>query len=227
MAEVKLTIRKDFPRPPDGVVAAFRAVPTGWAVDAQGRRGALDPGIKPIFAAPRVAGTALTVQSAARDNLAPYAALSCARPGDVLVIATGDFTGASVVGDILVGMAKNAGIVAVVTDGLVRDIQGLREVGIPVFARGLSPNSPGKTGPGAVGGRIGLGGEAIEAGDIVIGDEDGVVIVRREHAEAVLDEIETTVRAKEQQMDAAVRDGAKAPAWLDAVLAGDDVRFID
>lgn len=226
MAETKLTIRKDFPRPPAEVVAAFREIPTGWAVDAQNRRGALDYGIRPIFGTARVAGPALTVESAARDNLAPYAALAYARPGDVLVIATGNYTGGSVAGDILAGMAKNAGIAAIVTDGLVRDIQGLREVGPPVFARGLSPNSPGKAGPGSVGLPISIGGEAIAAGDIVLADEDGVVVIPRGQAEAVLAAIEQ-IRAKEVRMDAAVRGGAAAPDWLEAVLASEEVRFVE
>jgi len=225
MAEVRLTIRKEFARPAAELVNGLRDVPTGWLVDAQGRRGALDFGIRPLLAAPRVIGAALTVLSAPRDNLAPYAALAYARPGDVLVIATGDYTGASVVGDILAGMARNAGIVAIVTDGLVRDIEGLREVGLPVFARGLSPNSPQKNGPGTVGLRISLGAEVVDAGDIVVGDEDGVVIVPQARAEAVLAGLEA-IRAKEAQMDSAVRQGARAPGWLAGVLEGDDVHFV-
>jgi 4-hydroxy-4-methyl-2-oxoglutarate aldolase len=226
MAETRLTIRREFPRPSDDVLAAFRGVPTGWAVDAQGRRGALDPGIRPLVGSGRICGPALTVQSAARDNLAPYAALRFARPGDILVIATGGWQGGSVAGDILVGMARNVGIAAVVTDGMVRDIEGLRAVGLPLFARGLSPNSPGKQGPGSIGLRIALGGEAVDAGDIVIGDQDGVAIVPRGAAGSVLAALEA-VRAKEAQMEAALADGVREPAWLEAALAGDDVVFLD
>lgn len=225
MAETRLTIRRTFPRLPAEVVAAFREIPTGWAVDAQDRRGALDVSIRPLCGALSIAGTALTVQSAARDNLAPYAALRYARPGDVLVIATGGWLGGSVAGDILAGMARNAGIAAIVTDGLVRDIQGLREVGLPIFARGLSPNSPGKTGPGSVGLPVSLGGEVVTPGDLVLADEDGVVVVPREQAETVLAAIEG-VRAKEARMEAAVQAGARAPDWLDGVLEG-EVRFLD
>jgi 4-hydroxy-4-methyl-2-oxoglutarate aldolase len=226
MAETRLTVRREFPRPADDVLAGFRGVPTGWAVDAQGRRGAPDPGIRRLVGSGRISGPALTVRSAARDNLAPYAALRFARPGDILVIATGDWQGGSVVGDILAGMAKNAGIAAIVTDGLVRDIEGLRAVGLPVFARGLSPNSPAKSGPGSVGLPIALGGEAVDAGDIVIADEDGVVIVPQAHAAAVLAALDG-VRAKEAQMEAAVEDGAREPGWLDAVLRAEDVAFLD
>ena len=120
-------------------------------VDANGRRGALDYRIRPLTNAKKFCGVALTVWTRARDNLAPYAAIQYAKPGDVMVIATDDYEQASVVGDVLVGMAKNQGVAAFVTDGMVRDIEGLNAVGIPVFARGLSPNSPYKDGPGTIG----------------------------------------------------------------------------
>ena len=88
-------------------------------------------------------------------------------------------------GDVMLGMARNAGIVALVTDGMVRDIDGLDGVGIPVFARGLTPNSPFKDGPGEIGLPIAIGGVIVEAGDLIVGDQDGVVVVARSVAEAV------------------------------------------
>ena len=221
-----LTIRRSFPRPESEIVRAFEGAFTGHVVDAQGRRGAIDHAIRPLVIGAPFAGTALTVLSAPRDNLAPYAALEVARPGDVLVVATGDYEGAAVVGDILVGMAKNCGVVAVVTDGAVRDIAGLEGVGLPIFARGLTPNSPQKHGPGFIGFEVSLGGEVVRSGDVVVGDRDGLVVVPRERARATLEALEG-VRAKERQMEAAVRDGARAPAWLAGVLAGPGVRFVD
>ncbi|MGH6945481.1 MAG: RraA family protein, partial [Geminicoccaceae bacterium] len=147
-------------------MTAFRGMPTGFIVDALGRRGALDHTLRPIFDGGAFAGVALTVWTAPRDNLAPYAALKVARPGDVLLVATGPYEGASVLGDLAIGMARNRGIVAAVTDGLVRDVDGIRAVGIPVDARGLSPNSPEKNGPGEIGGTIALGGVTVTAGDV-------------------------------------------------------------
>src|SRR6185437_6515446 len=114
--------------------------------------------------------------------LAPWAALEIAKPGDVLVVATGEHLGHSVIGDVMVGLARNCGIVAVVTDGLVRDIPGIDATGLPVFARGVSPNSPWKNGPGEVGTPISLGGVIIDAGDILVGDSDGVAVVPRARA---------------------------------------------
>ncbi|HEX2114871.1 MAG TPA: RraA family protein [Alphaproteobacteria bacterium] len=157
-------------------------------------------------------------RSGPSDNLATYAALSVAKPGDVLLVATENCESAAVTGDIVVGMAKNAGIVAVITDGLVRDIDGIEQVGLPVFARGLSPNSPFKNGPGRIGFPVSVGGLTIESGDIVVGDRNGVVVVPRLSVPGVLSELEK-VKKKEKEMDEAVAAGAKYPSWIPDYLA--------
>ena len=222
----QLTIRRDFPRPTADEIAPFLTAPTGWVVDAQGRRGALPPWIRPLSRQNRFVGTALTVRTRPVDNLAPYAALKFAKPGDVLVVAVDASTTTSIIGDILLGMAKNAGIVACVTDGLVRDIEGINQVGIPTFAQGLSPNSPFKDGPGEIGGTISLGDVMIGAGDLLIGDIDGVVVVPRGDVRTVGAEL-AAIADKEARMEQVVKSGAKYPAWLDDILKSDRVRIID
>ncbi len=222
----QLKIRRDFPRPTAAERAAFETAPTGWVVDAQGRRGALPHWIRPISTATRFVGTALTVRTRPVDNLAPYAALKFAKPGDVLVVAVDGSDTASVLGDILLGMARNAGIVAAVTDGVVRDITGINQVGLPTFARGLSPNSPLKDGPGEVGYPVTLGGVLVNPGDLVVGDIDGVVVVSRGAVGTVGSEL-AAIAEKERKMEAAVAAGAKYPAWLDDVLASARVRYED
>jgi 4-hydroxy-4-methyl-2-oxoglutarate aldolase len=227
MAEAPtLSIRSTWPRPPEALRAAFAEAPTGWVVDAQGRRGALHHGIRALTKATRIVGAALPVWSRGRDNLAPYAALAVVRPGDVLVVATEDYEAASVAGDILLGMARNAGVVGFVTDGVVRDVPGLDAVGIPVFARGVSPNSPQKDGPGTIGLPVTLGGVVVAPGDLVVADGDGVVIVPLAEAGTVAAALEE-VRAKEAAMDDAVKAGATQPGWLAARLARPDIRFLD
>lgn len=221
-----LTVRRNFARPPESLVRQLAAAPTGWVVDGNGRRGALDWRIGPLTRAQRFCGVALTVWSRARDNLAPYAAIQFARPGDVMVIATDAYEEASVVGDILVGMAKNQGVSAFVTDGMVRDIDGLNAVGIPVFARGLSPNSPYKDGPGTIGLPISLGGVAVEAGDVMVGDQDGVVVVARANLERVVEAL-AEIRAKEEKMEKLVASGAKLPPGMEQMIAEKGVRFVD
>jgi 4-hydroxy-4-methyl-2-oxoglutarate aldolase len=223
--ETALTIRRNFERAAAELLRRFGQVPTGNVCDSQGRTGALDYRIKPVSAASAFCGTALTVDAGPRDNLAAWAALEVARPGDVILIRTGEFCDSSVVGDIYVGMAKNAGVVAIVTDGAVRDIPGIDAVGIPVFARGVSPNSPWKNGPGRVGLPIAIGGVTVDAGDIVVGDQDGVVIVPRAGAAAAADEL-TSVLAKEAKMEQGVKAGLIVPAWLADARKAKGVTFI-
>ena len=221
-----LSVRREHPRADASLVAQLAAVSTGWIVDANGKRGALSSTIRPISRATNFCGTAYTVRTRGRDNLAAYAALAYARPGDVLVLCTDGYTEASVVGDVFIGLARNLGVVAVVTDGMVRDVAGIDAVGIPVFAQGLNPNSPHKDGPGELGTQGCLGGVAVASGDVVRGDADGIVIVPRSAAADVVADLDR-VRQQEASMDQWVRDGLTAPPWLQAALSAERVRLID
>jgi 4-hydroxy-4-methyl-2-oxoglutarate aldolase len=221
-----LQVKRNFSRPAEALVKRLARAPTGWVVDANGRRGALDYRIRALTSAKKFCGVALTVWTRACDNLSPYAAIQYAKPGDVLVIATDGYEQASVTGDVMVGMAKNQGISAVVTDGLVRDIEGLNAVGIPVCARGLSPNSPQKDGPGAIGLPVSLGGVAVNAGDVILGDQDGVVVVAREALEEVAAAL-AEIEVKEARMDALVRDGARLPPGLEKLISEKGVKLLD
>lgn len=221
-----LTIRRTFPRPDDGLIGAFTGVPTGNVCDAQGRKGALDAVVQPLTTRSAFAGPALTVHAGPRDNLAPWAALGVARPGDVLVIATGGYRLSSVVGDVYVGMARNCGIAAIVTDGMVRDVAGIEATGVPVFAAGVSPNSPEKNGPGEIGLTVVCGGRSVTAGDIVVGDADGVVVVGRTDAADVQAALQQ-VFAKEKAMEAQVAAGDKTPPWLAEAMQRLGTRYLD
>jgi 4-hydroxy-4-methyl-2-oxoglutarate aldolase len=166
------------------------------------------------------------VHTRPRDNLACWAALEACRPGDVLVIACNAYEEASVIGDVFVAMAKNNGVVACVTDGMVRDLAGINEVGLPVFARGLTPNSPFKDGPGEIGLSVAIGGVSVASGDIVLGDGDGVVVIPRGEIALVREQLEA-VRGKEANMEAGVRSGEKTPPWLAEALKVKGVRYVD
>lgn len=215
-----IAVRHHFDRATAAHVQAFASISTGWIVDAQGKRGALSSAIRPISRVHGFCGTAYTVRTRGRDNLAAYAALAQAKAGDVLVIATDEYAEASVVGDVFIGLARNLGVLAVVTDGMVRDVAGIDAVGIPVFAQGLSPNSPYKDGPGELGTEVNIAGLRVVSGDIVRGDADGVVVVPAAQAAQVLSAIER-VRTQEAKMDSWVRDGLTQPPWLaDAIDSG-------
>ncbi len=194
-------------RPPAELVEGFRGAPTSFIVDAMGGTGALDWRIKPLVGRSLV-GIALTCDCGPLDNLAFMAALADCRPGDVLVVATGGHVGAAVTGDLLIGVAKNRAAAGFVTDGLVRDLDDLETIGLPVYAMGVTPNSPQRRGPGSVGLPVVCGGVLVATGDVVVGDRDGVVIVPRARLSATLDSLEH-VKAMEAVTLERVRGGLK------------------
>src|SRR3712207_3888479 len=186
----------------------FRGVQTSHLVDAMDGRGAMDWRIKPLDPA-RAAfvGPALTAFAYPADVVGVMGALGEAQPGDVVVVANDAYRTTAVVGDLVIGMMRNKGVAAFVTDGLARDKAGIVATGLPVFAAGIVPTSPATNGPGVVGAPIVCGGLPVRPGDIVVGDEDGVVVVPLERAEAVLAALDA-VRAMEAKAVAAVDSGA-------------------
>jgi 4-hydroxy-4-methyl-2-oxoglutarate aldolase len=219
-----VTICKKFSRPAADIVKQFK-VPTGYITDVQGRRGALDCSIKPMFDFPSIAGTAVTVKTVPDDNLAVFAAMDVLQAGDVLVIAIDNWTGSAVFGDLIAGMFKNIGVVGVVTDGAVRDVAGISQVGLPVYARGLTPNSSQKNGPGTVGAEIGIGGVIIRSGDLIVGDRDGVTVLPQEKIPEALEGMQA-VRERERNIEDRIAAGMTMPDWVKEFLASDRVKYI-
>lgn len=222
-----LQIRRGFSRPDRTVLDSFRNVQTEHLADAMGGRGALDYQIKPID--PQRAAfvaTAVTCLCGPGDNLAIVAALAFLQPGDAIVAATDSFSGLAVVGRRVTGMARNRGAVAIVTDGLARDTPGIRANGIPVFCRGVTPNSATASGPGAVGEQVVVGGVAVQCGDIVVGDSDGVVVIPQARIGEVLMRLEA-VRAREADLAAKLASGLGVSRTVTELLDSPRVRFLD
>jgi 4-hydroxy-4-methyl-2-oxoglutarate aldolase len=194
-------------RPRPEIVERFRTVPTSFIVDAMGGTGALDWRIKALVGNSLV-GVALTCDCGPLDNLAFIAALADCRPGDVFVVATAGHVGAAVTGDLLIGVAKNRGAAGFVTDGLVRDLDDLESIGLPVFAMGVTPNSPQRRGPGSVGLPVVCGGVLVASGDVVVGDRDGVVVIPHARLSATVANLEH-VKAMEAATLERVRGGLK------------------
>ena len=214
-----LTIRRHFPRPTAEQVAAFQGVPTGHLVDAMGGRGCLPHEIRALFPDKiDMVGVAVTCHTGPADNLALFGAIDVAERGDILVAATDRFVSTAVTGDLLLGMARNKGVVGLVTDGLVRDIPGLQAVGLPIFCAGVTANSPARSGPGHIGTPIVIGDVVVNAGDILVGDSDGVVVVPRERADHLISML-VGIRAAEQALEAKVRGGLTVPDFIRDVLS--------
>jgi 4-hydroxy-4-methyl-2-oxoglutarate aldolase len=221
-----ITVKRSWARPDAETVAKFGAAPSGNVSDAAGRAGSLEPHIKPVTPQFKFAGTALTIDAGKHDNLAFWAALDSVRPGDVMMVATHGHTECAVVGDLIISFARNRGAVAVVTDGMVRDKEMLAELGLPVFSAGVRPSGPTKRGPGSVGLPVWVGGQRVEAGDIVVGDMDGVVVVPQAmiaDALPVLDQI----AEKESGMEEDGRNGLPSPRNIDSFLGGVVINHVD
>ena len=222
---VMLTIRRNIQRPSKALLKSFDGMPTGFVTDAYNGKGCLDFEIKPLMPAMAFHGPAITAYCGPMDNLAAMALLDFAKKGDVIVIATSGDDTAATIGDLWAFWAKKIGVAAIVCDGLVRDVAGLLKVGIPIFARGIKPNSAFKHGPGEVNMDVTCGGVAIGPGDIIVGDRDGVVAVPLAQAEQVAAQLEL-VKKKESEAEARVKGGEKLKFWDPAAL-GDRVRYID
>lgn len=209
-----LTIHRGHRRPGRTLIEAFRGASTSHLVDAMNGRGSLDWRIKPLDPGhARFVGPALTAHSYPADIHGMVGAAMEAEAGDVICCANDGFTGTAVIGDLAAGIMRNKGVAAFITDGLARDRAGIVAAGLPVFAVGISPNSPASTGAGQVGAPIVLGGVPIASGDIVVGDEDGVVVIPQGQAEAVLDRLRA-VRAAEKEAEQSVKAGATSmPSW--------------
>lgn len=128
---------------------------------------------------PTLCGSALTVVTRPGDNLAVQRAIDLAQPGDVLIVAGGGLTSQAVLGEVAVRIAIHRGVVGAIVDGAVRDARRLRELKFPVFATGTSPARPSSTGPGGVSVPVTVGDCIIRPGDVVFGDEDGLVSASR------------------------------------------------
>lgn len=221
-----LTIRRRFDRPTAMQIKALAGVPTGNVADAMGGRGALAPSVKPLSPNMTLVGPAVTCYAGPADNLALFAALDIAEPGDVLVAAADGFTDAAITGDLLVGMMRNKGVAGFVTDTAVRDVAGILETGLPVYCAGVTPNSPARNGPGTAGQPVDVGGMRIESGDVLVGDGDGIVVIPHAALAGTLEQLES-VSAAEAALASDVAAGLVMPDFAKAILTSDRVVEID
>ena len=204
------------PRASAELVEAFRGKAAANVADAMGRFGFMDPGIVARTGLP-LCGVAVTVATRPGDNLMVHKALQVAGPGDVVVVSTsGGFTTA-VFGELMGTTAVAAKLGGIVVDGAIRDVPGLAALGFPAFSRTVSPGACDKDGPGEINVPIACGGTVVMPGDIVVGDEDGVVVVPRADAEEVLTRVRA-LEANEAKRIAAIRAGELFKADIDATL---------
>lgn len=200
-------IVRSFDRPEQSLIDAFRTFPAANVSDAQGKQGTMDARVSPIFhPMPKVCGPALTVKARPGDNLTPFKAIELAEPGDVIVVSGSFEMVYSLWGGVMSAMSKKKGIAGVITDGLVRDVEQTREVGLPMFAIGLTPNGPSKNGVGQINTPIACGNVVVSPGDIVLADEDGVVVIPQDEARDVLERTRARAELEQSWFDRIQRD---------------------
>jgi len=179
---------RDFDRAPQELVKQLARVPTGILSDCMNRMQALDAGIRPIAPGLKICGPAFTVQSVESNNWGAHQALVLAKAGDVLVLAARGGMQSAVWGHVMTQAAKNRGLAGVVIDGCIRDSAENRSDTLPIFARGICPAGPHKGWPCNLNVPVSCAGVAVLPGDIVVGDDDGVVVVPASRAIQVLEE---------------------------------------
>lgn len=165
----------------------------------------------------RLCAQACTVKVFPGDNLMVHKALDVARPGEVVVVDASGATANAVLGDLISAKARHRGIAGFVVDGLIRDLPAVREVGLPVFARGTTPVGPLHRGPGEINYPVVCGGVVTNPGDIVIADETGMVIVPEGIAAELLERLRGD-RERSEAYTAAVRRGEFSNDWVDRLL---------
>ena len=163
--------------------------------EAAGRRGLIDVELTQIVPGTRAAGPACTVRCGQGDNLMVHAALARARPGDVLVVAMPRPEPVALLGDLLATQAKARGIAAVLVDAAVRDVGELVALGLPVWSRYVRARGAEKAEVGTIGEPVTIGDTVVRAGDVVVLDADGAVVVERER----LSEVLQAARARSQR----------------------------
>lgn len=199
-------------------VRRFRELPVANVSDCMNRMTAGGARLRPMHGGGALAGPAFTVKTRPGDNLMIHKALDMAAPGDVIVVDGGGDLTNSLMGELMVAHARVRGLAGIVLYGAVRDVAAIQAGDWPVYAAGISHRGPYKDGPGEINVPIAIEGMVIEPGDLIIGDEDGLLCVPYDQVDAVY---EATVKkhALEEKKMQAILAGRDDRAWVDATLA--------
>jgi 4-hydroxy-4-methyl-2-oxoglutarate aldolase len=175
--------------------------------EAGGRGGFVDADLVQVVPGSRVAGPARTVRCGQDDNLMVHAVMAAAEPGEVLILTMPEPRPVALIGELLATQARERGVAALLVDASVRDIEELREMGLPIWARWVRIHGAGKNTMGSIGEPVEVGGATIRPGDAVVLDADGVAVVEAEQIDTVLDASRRRAE-RERVKRARLQDGA-------------------
>ncbi|PLS17342.1 methyltransferase [Bacillus sp. M6-12] len=213
-------------RPDKVLVKEFESVVTPHISDNMARLSAIGPELRPYHKGGKLTGTALTVKTRPGDNLLVHKAIDMAEPGDVIVVDAGGETTNAIVGEIMMRIAQKKGINGFVINGAIRDLEAIKEDVFPVFAVGVTHRGPYKDGPGEINVPISIGGTIVKPGDIVVGDDDGVVVVPAEDANRILQLVKAQ-QIRESEILESIENGTVDRSWVDASLREKGCEIID
>ncbi len=219
MSNIGFRILPPAPQPPREWIKALRSIVTAHLSDNMSRLKAVSSDIRPYHDKTKLVGTALTVKVPPGDNLMVHKAIDIARPGDVIVVDAGGICTNAIIGEIMSSMALARGVAGMVIDGSIRDADAVAKSSFPVFAKGITHLGPYKNGPGEINVPVCIGGAIVNPGDIVVGDEDGLVMVPQGEDVAKLIEIAIAYAEKEDVMLKNIRSGKGVDrSWVDKTL---------
>ncbi|MGM0755902.1 MAG: RraA family protein [Bacillota bacterium] len=217
MKNAGCVIVSEINRPDIELVNLFKGLPVASIDDCMNRIGAIDPQIFPMNKK-TLLGIAFTVKVPEGDNLMFHKAMDMAQPGDVIMIDAGGDTNRAIFGELMISYCQSRGIAGVVIDGSVRDAEALGEMNIPVYAKGITPNGPYKNGPGEINTPISIGGKVVCPGDIIVGDQDGVVVIQPEYARELAEQTSNVSEKETSIMEKILEEGIYDRPWVDEKL---------
>lgn len=197
--KIGFRIRTDVPRTDAELVEQLRHHATSNLADAMGRFHFMDFGIRPRSGLP-LCGVAVTVDARPADNLMVHKALEVARPGDIVVVSTNGNTTSAVFGELMCRTAVGAALGGIVVDGAIRDVDAITALEFPAYSRTVTAGGSDKDGPGEINVPISCGNAVVMPGDVIVGDDDGVVVVPREEAREILQLVSALVDREKQRV---------------------------
>lgn len=215
----------EFERPDSELIGQLSMIATSTLSDAMGRYGAMSHEIKPLDTGFRMAGPAYTVRCYVKDNLMLHYGLRMAKPGDILVVEAGGYAEGAFWGELMSTMAVRQRLGGLVLDTGARDRSKICEIGFPVFSRSVLPMGTLKDSPGSINIPVQCGGVVVHPGDIVVGDDDGVVVIPRGDAKRVLENA-LAILEKEENIRRRIGDGEQLFDILGLGQVFDKMTFI-
>lgn len=220
----------DIERPSKELIELFREIPVANIDDNMNRMYAVHADLVPFSMTPLL-GSAFTVRVPAGDNLMFHRALDVAKPGDILVVDAGGGMDRAICGEIMAQYAIKRGLGGFVIDGCIRDADEIAELDFPVYARGANPNGPYKNGPGEINVPVCIGGRVVMPGDILVGDGDGIVVIKPSDAIEVAKKAKSQNDKEQNDMKAIQKgvftSGGFDRAWVMTTLKNKGCEFCD